>query len=58
MWPELPFFILGLGSLLGAFLSLLLPETADVDLPDTLEEAEQFGRGQKFFHFPFMKKRE
>ena len=33
------------------------PETADEKLPNSLEEGEQFGRGQSFFLVPFMAKR-
>ena len=36
-----PFFILGFGSLLAAFLALFLPETAGIKLPDTIQEAEE-----------------
>ena len=32
-------------------------ETAGVQLPDTVAEAEQFGIGQEFFHLPGLKKR-
>ena len=39
-----PFLIIGMISLLGAFPGLLLPETVDVKLPDTLEDMEQFGK--------------
>ena len=48
----LPFLILTVGSFLGAAVSALLPETAGEQLPDTVAEAEQFGAGQDFFHFP------
>lgn len=54
---RLPFLILGLGSFLGAAFSLFLPETAGVDLPDTVEDAEQFGKGQKFWLVPCIEKR-
>ena len=43
---EAPFLIIGLLSLLGAAAAVNLPETTDERLPDTLEEAEDFGRGQ------------
>jgi hypothetical protein len=33
---------------------LTVPETADVDLPNTLEEAEAFGKGQRFFAVPIV----
>ena len=50
----LPFYLLGLFSLLGAGLSMLLTETAGEKLPETVEEAEQFGLNQKFPHIPFL----
>ena len=37
---RLPFLLLGVGALLGSVLALFLPETAGVNLPDTIEEAE------------------
>ncbi len=55
--PSLPFLILGFGSLLGAAVSVLLPETADVDLPDTVEEARAFGRGQSVWRMPCIERR-
>ena len=39
----LPFAILAVASFAGAGISALLPETAGVALPDTVEEAEQGG---------------
>jgi hypothetical protein len=39
--PPLTF---GLGPLFGALLCVLLPETANTELPDTLEEGENFGK--------------
>ena len=39
-----PFLIVSILSVLGAFPGLFLPETADVNLPDSLEEIEDFGR--------------
>ena len=35
-------------------LALILPETAGVDFPNTIEEAECFGQHQKFFYIPFI----
>lgn len=55
--PRLPFVILASGSFLGASISLFLPETAGVDLPDTAQEAEQFGKGQKFLLLPCIEER-
>ena len=37
---RLPFLLLGVGALLASVLALFLPETAGVNLPDTIEEAE------------------
>ena len=39
-----PFLIMGLIGLLSAIPGLFLPETADVKLPETLEDAEIFGK--------------
>ncbi|ELU14225.1 hypothetical protein CAPTEDRAFT_220884 [Capitella teleta] len=39
-FTQLPFIIFGCLSLVGAFVSLRLPETKDCSLPDTIEEAE------------------
>jgi hypothetical protein len=39
--PPLAF---GLGPLIGALLCIFLPETANTELPDTLEEGENFGK--------------
>lgn len=36
---------------MGAALCLLLPETLNRTLPVTLEDGEQFGEGEKFYHF-------
>ena len=58
--PSLPFVLAGVLSLLGALVSINLPETADAALPNTLEEAEDFGRDFDFFHPPaaIMRRRE
>ncbi|XP_070534527.1 organic cation transporter protein-like isoform X2 [Ptychodera flava] len=42
IWHPLPFFVIGLTSCLAGALGLLLPETLNRDLPDTLEEGETF----------------
>ena len=36
----MPFILMGIVSLLAAILAFLLPETAGIKLPDTVEEAE------------------
>ncbi len=55
--PDLPFVALGAGSLVGAAVSMALPETAGVDLPDTVEEAKVFGRGQRVCDMPCLQHR-
>ena len=39
-----PFLIIGIIAILGSCPGLFLPETADVNLPDSLEEIEDFGK--------------
>ena len=45
--PELPLLIFGGLSFAGAAASLLLPETAGRSLPQTLEDADGFGRDRE-----------
>ncbi|XP_037077485.1 carcinine transporter-like [Pollicipes pollicipes] len=40
-----PLIIMGTVTLLGAFVSFFLPETAHQHLPETMEEGENFGKG-------------
>lgn len=40
--PAVPLLIFGASPLLGAVLTLALPETADRPLPDTVEDAENW----------------
>ncbi|XP_076676170.1 organic cation transporter protein-like isoform X2 [Andrena cerasifolii] len=42
--PWLPPVLFGVGPLVGASLCLLLPETMNCKLPDTLEDGENFGK--------------
>ncbi|XP_026679608.1 organic cation transporter protein [Diaphorina citri] len=50
--PKLPLIILGMIGILGGALCLFLPETLGQDLPQTLQDGENFGRDQKFLDFP------
>jgi hypothetical protein len=50
----MPFYILGILGVVGSLIPLPLPETSDVDLPNTLEEAEAFGMDQRFFAVPIV----
>lgn len=47
----LPSLVLGLLSVFGALLCLLLPETLNRKIPDTVEEAEHFGEGEPILYF-------
>ncbi|XP_017777599.1 PREDICTED: organic cation transporter protein-like [Nicrophorus vespilloides] len=51
---SLPLLILGIIGILGGMLALFLPETLDHELPQTLQDGEEFGKDQKFFEFPCM----
>jgi OCT family organic cation transporter-like MFS transporter 4/5 len=39
-------------TLAGTFSSLLLSETLYQNLPNTIQEAETFGKNQSFWHLP------
>lgn len=46
-WPSLPLLIFGVSALSSGMLVLLLPETLNTRLPDTVEEAEQLATFNK-----------
>ena len=43
--------------MLGAIPGLLLPETADLKMPDSLEDIKEFGRHDRLFWMPLCKSR-
>ena len=55
--PMLPLIILGILGIVGGLLCLFLPETLDHDLPQTLNDGEEFGRGQSIWDFPCLAKK-
>lgn len=54
---SMPLIVLGILGIIGGLLSLLLPETLGHDLPQTLADGEEFGRGQKIWDFPCLAKK-
>ncbi|GAB1867835.1 Solute carrier family 22 member 3 [Camponotus japonicus] len=50
--PSLPLTVLGLLSFVDAFLTLTLPETLNQELPETLQEGNDFGKEQSFWWIP------
>ena len=55
--PAIPFYILGAGGVVSGVLGVFLPETAEEKLPQTVEEAEDFGIGQPLLTIPFLLRR-
>lgn len=53
----LPLLVLGTMGILGGLLTLLLPETLDKDLPQTLQDGEDFGKDQKMWDMPCLSKK-
>lgn len=49
---SLPLIILGIIGIIGGFLCLFLPETLNKELPQSLDDGEQFGLNQSFWEFP------
>ena len=43
-WEPLPMLIFGVGGVFAGLPTLLLPETMGENLPETMEEGEEFGK--------------
>ncbi|KAK0164203.1 hypothetical protein PV328_002858 [Microctonus aethiopoides] len=50
--PVLPLLLLGILGIIGGTLALLLPETLNQELPQTLQDGEDFGKDQGFWDMP------
>ena len=50
-----PFLIVAFLGIIGAVPGLLLPETADLKLPETLEDMKELGKNDRFFWMPLCK---
>lgn len=53
----LPLIILGFLGIMGGLLSLLLPETVDRVLPQTLQDGEEFGKNQRMWEMPCLERK-
>lgn len=49
---EIPLLILGTVGIIGGILCLFLPESMGKELPQTLQDGEEYGSEQKFWDFP------
>lgn len=56
IYPILPLLNLGILGICGGSLSLFLPETLNKDLPQTLQDGENFGRDQGMWDVPCLYK--
>lgn len=55
--PKVPATVFGCIALLSGFLSLYLPETVNQPMPETLEDGENFGKGDTCFSACFNRRR-
>ena len=46
-WPPGPLIVYGILAFSAGMLSLLLPETLNKKLPETIEDGEHFGKGER-----------
>ena len=52
----LPLLVLGILGIFGGILALYLPETLNKDLPQTLQDGEDFGKNQSIWDMPCLMK--
>ena len=52
----LPLLVLGVLGIMGGMLALFLPETLDKELPQTLQDGEEFGKDQGLWDMPCLMK--
>ncbi|OWR51601.1 Ectonucleotide pyrophosphatase/phosphodiesterase family member 4 [Danaus plexippus plexippus] len=55
--PIIPLLILGTIGIFGGCLCLCLPESLGKDMPQTLQDGENYGKEQKFWDFPCFKRK-
>ncbi|XP_015511707.1 organic cation transporter protein-like [Neodiprion virginianus] len=55
--PIVPLLVLGILAILGGGLALFLPETLDKELPQTLQDGEDFGKDQGIWDMPCLAKK-
>ncbi|KAI5638920.1 sugar transporter domain-containing protein [Phthorimaea operculella] len=53
----IPLLILGALGIFGGCLCLLLPESTGKEMPQTIQDGEEYGRGQKFWAIPCIENR-
>ncbi|XP_060808818.1 carcinine transporter [Amyelois transitella] len=53
----IPLLILGALGILGGCLCLFLPESTGKDMPQTIEDGEEYGRDQSFWNIPCIKQK-
>uniref|UniRef100_A0A336K3J5 CSON009535 protein n=1 Tax=Culicoides sonorensis TaxID=179676 RepID=A0A336K3J5_CULSO len=49
---SLPLIVLGIVGIVGGLFCLFLPESLNCELPQTMEDGEEFGKDQTFWSFP------
>ncbi|EDV43369.1 uncharacterized protein Dana_GF16558 [Drosophila ananassae] len=58
IFKPLPSMLISVLLFIGAALCLVLPETLNKQLPQTLEEGETFAKGEKWYYFPCFSRRQ